>query len=277
MQAFYENKSSAFYCRDAAEHPLECQMHLHYNIEIAVIFEGKTRVYVDNSPPAIAVGGDVILIFPNQIHRFETKIHERHVLFIADPQLLSEFSSLFNEYLPRENIIRGAAKDTELMTLCRKISELYSSPYTPYREVTLKGYLVAFLGRLFDLSEFKKINAEDIHAIGSVMNYCMAHYAEPLSLDLLEKKLHINKYYISHIMNQKLNMGFNDYVNSIRISNACRMLNESNTPINEISDAVGFNTVRTFNRAFSKRIGVSPREYRRRSMPITASEEAEND
>ena len=127
------------------------------------------------------------------------------------------------------------------------------------------------------MATFKKINAEDIHAIGSVMNYCMAHYSEPLSLDLLEKKLHINKYYISHIMNQKLNMGFNDYINSIRISNACRKLSESNLSISEISDAVGFNTVRTFNRAFSKRMGISPREYRSRSFFGDESERRDDD
>lgn len=276
MQAFYENKNSAFYCRDAEGHSLECQMHLHYNIEVAVIFEGLTDVYVDNAPRATATGGDVILVFPNQIHRFDTKYQEKHVLFIADPQLLSEFSSLFTEYLPRENIIKGAANDKDIILLCKKISELYFGTHTPYREAMLKGYLTAFLGKLFDLAEFKKINAEDIHAVGNVMNYCMAHYAEPLSLSLLEKRLHINKYYISHMMNSKLHMGFNDYVNSIRVSNACRMLTESNASISEISDAVGFNTVRTFNRAFSKRMGISPREYRRKSLPVAVGPGVEN-
>ena len=67
-------------------------------------------------------------------------------------------------------------------------------------------------------------------------------------------------------MNQKLGMGFNDYINSIRIGNACRLLTESNAPISEISEEVGFNTVRTFNRAFVKHIGSSPREYRNNSL-----------
>ena len=67
-------------------------------------------------------------------------------------------------------------------------------------------------------------------------------------------------------MNQKLGMGFNDYVNSIRISNACRLLTESDMPIGEISETVGFNTVRTFNRAFVKHMGMSPREYRSQGL-----------
>lgn len=265
MQAFYENRKSAFYCKDLKGRKLECSMHLHYNIEIAFILEGKTEVLVDNAPPTIAEGGDVILVFPNQIHRFSTIEQEKHILFIADPQTLTEFTTLFNEYLPCENVIRGAAKDSDLILLANKISEFYSGPKTQYRDIILRGYLVSFLGRLFDITEFKKINTEDIHAIGSVMNYCMAHYAEPLSLDILEEKLHISKYYISHIIHRKLKIGFNDYVNSIRISKACRKLSETDIPISVISDSVGFNTVRTFNRAFVKRMGISPREYRIKS------------
>lgn len=266
MLAFYENNAAAFVCRDIKGHSLECARHLHYNIEIAFLYSGKTDVSVDNESIALAEGGDVILVFPNQIHCFSTKISERHILIMADPQILPEFSSLFTDHLPKSNIIKGAANDPELRALIEKISELSTHSNEPYKDIILRGYLLSFLGMLFDKTEFKKINAEDIHAIGSVMNYCIKHYAENLSLDVLERKLHINKYYISHIMNQKLNMGFNDYVNSIRISSACKKLTESNLPITEISEAVGFNTVRTFNRAFAKHMGMSPRDYRSQSF-----------
>lgn len=266
MLAIYENKSSAFYCRDIKGHSLECTTHLHYNVEIAFIYDGETDVSIDNSPAASACGGDVILVFPNQVHAFSTKVSERHILLIFDPQTLPEFSSLFTEHIPISSIIRGAANDRELRTLIERISELFQKSEAPYKDSILRGYLLAFVGRLFTMTKFKKVDAEDIHALGSVMNYCIAHYRDNLSLDLLQKKLHISKYYISHIMNQKLGMGFNDYINSIRISNACRLLTESNAPISEISEEVGFNTVRTFNRAFVKHIGSSPREYRNNSL-----------
>ncbi len=268
MLAFYENNVSTLYCRNIKGHTLECALHLHYNIEVAFIYDGETYVSVDNAPTDIARGGDVILVFPNQMHGFSTKKNERHILIVVDPATLPEFSNLFIEYLPRENIIKGAANDKELRSLVEKISEIFSKDDRPYKDIILHGYLLAFFGRLFDMTSFKKINAEDIHAIGSVMNYCIAHYAEDLSLDVLEKDLHINKYYISHIMNQKLNMGFNDYINSIRVSNACRRLTESSMSISEISEAVGFNTVRTFNRAFAKHVGMSPRDYRNKSFSV---------
>ncbi|MBO7311046.1 MAG: helix-turn-helix transcriptional regulator, partial [Clostridia bacterium] len=74
--------------------------------------------------------------------------------------------------------------------------------------------------------------------------------------------LHISKYYVSHIMSNKLKMGFNDYINSIRVSNACKYLRKTDKSITEISGIVGFNTMRTFNRAFLKQTGMTPSEYR---------------
>lgn len=265
MLAFYENKTSAFFCRDIEGHILECAKHLHYNLEIAFIYDGMTEVSIDNSAAQSAVGGDVIVVFPNQAHEFRTKKPERHILLIVDPASLSEFSSLFTDHLPVSNIVAGAANDGDLRSIIEMISKLFSSQDTPHKDIILRGYLLAFIGKLFSMMKFKHSGSEDIHAIGSVMNYCIAHYSEKLSLSLLEKKLHISKYYISHIMNRQLNMGFNDYVNSIRVSNACRLLLEGDKPVGEICDEVGFNSVRTFNRAFAKHTGMSPREYRSKS------------
>ena len=63
-------------------------------------------------------------------------------------------------------------------------------------------------------------------------------------------------------MSSKLHIGFNDYINSLRVSNACKHLLNSDRSVTEISEIVGFNTLRTFNRAFFKQMGVTPSQYR---------------
>ena len=266
MQVFYENKSEKVYCRNIKGHILQCGQHLHYNVEIAFIHSGLTYVYVDNNTAKTASGGDVVLVFPNQIHSFSTKVPEEHILLVIDPKKFPEYARLFSDFLPTDNIIKGAAKDKELLALIDNISSIYDKKDLPYREQAMRGYILAFLSRLFALMEFKKTNAEDMNAIGHVINYCINNYEKNLSLDLLEKELHINKYYISHIINKKLGMNFNDYINSIRVSNACIHLVQSNMSISEKSEAVGFNTVRTFNRAFTKQTGLSPRNYKNRNL-----------
>ena len=58
-----------------------------------------------------------------------------------------------------------------------------------------------------------------------------------------------------------------DNINSLRVSEACRYLLNSSLSITEIGSLVGFNTPRTFNRAFIKQLGLSPSEYRKQRMP----------
>ena len=132
-----------------------------------------------------------------------------------------------------------------------------------YRDEILRGYLTAFFGQLLPMITLDGVNPGDSHAVREVVNYCSQNYTGNLSLDLLEEELHLNKYYISHLFSSKLGIRFNDYVNSLRISHACRLLRDSELSVTEISDAVGFNTQRTFNRAFLRFRSCTPVEYRR--------------
>ena len=85
----------------------------------------------------------------------------------------------------------------------------------------------------------------------------------------LEQELHLNKYYISHLFSQTLGIRFNDYLHYLRISEACKLLRNTDYSITEIGDAVGYNTPRTFNRAFLKQTGTTPTEYRHSDEPLT--------
>ena len=84
----------------------------------------------------------------------------------------------------------------------------------------------------------------------------------------LEEALHLNKYYVSHLFSQKLGISFHDYINSLRVSEACRLLLNTEKSITQISEGVGFNTLRTFNRAFTKQLGISPSQYRKASPSV---------
>ena len=72
--------------------------------------------------------------------------------------------------------------------------------------------------------------------------------------------------FLTGFVYDKLGLRFNDYVNSLRISEACRYLVHTDHSITEISEIVGFNTLRTFNRAFMKQLGISPSEYRKKDL-----------
>lgn len=262
MKPFYQNKDKDFYCRDSeySQKALEYTAHLHYHIELALVKEGKTRVTVDTQTYDVEAG-DIIIVFPNQVHRFETIEHEKYIVMIVNPDIISEYMRYFTSKIPTSNLLKGAAKNGELSNLAETISHLYKEDIA-FRDEILQGYLLAFFGRLLGMIQTKDIDARAFNSLGAIMNYCIKNSTEDLSLDTLEKELHISKYYISHIMNDKLHMRFNEYLNSIRVSNACKYLKKTDLSITEISDMVGFNTMRTFNRAFYKQLGITPSEYR---------------
>ncbi|HNV47732.1 MAG TPA: helix-turn-helix transcriptional regulator, partial [Spirochaetota bacterium] len=56
-----------------------------------------------------------------------------------------------------------------------------------------------------------------------------------------------------------------DYVNELRVRDAAAMLDGTSENIIDIAFAVGFESLRTFNRAFLKVMNVTPTEYRERT------------
>lgn len=56
-----------------------------------------------------------------------------------------------------------------------------------------------------------------------------------------------------------------DYINELRVQDAKRMLEESQKPISDIAFEVGFESLRSFNRAFYQHAGMTPSDYRNRS------------
>ncbi len=263
MKIYYENKTTDYFgCRDSrfTDIPLNCTSHLHYHIELAFLLEGETVAVVDSQKYCVREG-DVLLAFPNQIHRFESFAREKYVLLLVSPEIIPELLGQFTEALPASNVISGAAKDPELQSLVYQISDTYHQN-EPFKEALLRGYLLVFFCKLLQKMELLDTKRGDHQVLDSILNYCTLHFDKNLSLEMLERELHVSKYYISHVMNQKLHIGFNDYVNSLRVSSACKLLVKSDQNVTQISEAVGFNTLRTFNRAFLKQMGMTPSEYR---------------
>ena len=62
-------------------------------------------------------------------------------------------------------------------------------------------------------------------------------------------------------------MSFSEYIGTLRISDACRLLTSEDMSITEVAFNAGFNSTRSFNRLFLKYIGMTPRQYKRNQIP----------
>lgn len=266
MQTYYENRRNILIEARKGTRLLD-HPHLHNDLELVYLQGGKTEAICDDVRE-ILEPGDLFLSFPNQVHSYP-KLNSGtvdHSIIIFSPTVCSEFKDLFRRMTPVSPIVRGKDLDPDIPKLIEKIID-EPKGQTPYREAVIRGYLIALLGKLVGSMEFREEQKSDGTVLKDILNYCNKHYTEPLSLELLSKELNVGKYYISHIFGEKLKISFPDYVNGLRINDAIRKLaTDPDRSITEIAYDCGFNSTRTFNRAFIKFTQMPPREYREKNL-----------
>lgn len=244
---------------------IEFYPHLHRELELVCLWEGETVACADSAKCTLHAG-DIFLSFPNQIHYYETKQPERFVILMVKPDLMPELAEVFESGVPVSPVLRGALEQPRIRFLVEALVDVREEKSNPFEKIQRRGYLLALFSELLRQMPIEQLPVGDSGAVRSIVAFCTKNYAENLSLSLLEEKLHLNKYYISHLFSGKLGMRFNDYVNFLRVSEACKLLTYSEESITDISTRVGFNTLRTFNRAFQKQTGTSPSEFKREAQ-----------
>ena len=85
-----------------------------------------------------------------------------------------------------------------------------------------------------------------------------------LTRDYLTKRMGTNKNRLTASVQAGTGMAVSDYINEYRLREGLLLLEENpDTPLSEIADQTGFGTYSSFYRAFLKRFGVKPAEYRK--------------
>lgn len=89
-------------------------------------------------------------------------------------------------------------------------------------------------------------------------------YSDPsFSLAVLADALHVTESMASGFFKEQLGVTFSDYVERIRLEQACVLLKQSDQPIQVIALAVGYNSDKSFRRAFKRALGIQPTTYRK--------------
>ncbi len=119
------------------------------------------------------------------------------------------------------------------------------------KRVQLGKYKPVVLGNLFD---------EELDAI---TNYIGEHYPENnLSLSDVAETCNMHQDKVTALIRQGYGQTFKQYLNRLRLTEAQRLLRETDRQISEIAFAVGYNSVSHFNRVFKQFFSCTPREYR---------------
>lgn len=109
-----------------------------------------------------------------------------------------------------------------------------------------------------DIERMQRIAAKLDHVMRNEHMFEMPE----LSLRHLSDRLGVSENYVSQTLSVHLGRNFFDFVNDHRIEEAAKRLAATDAPIVQIAHDVGFNARSTFNAAFKKRLGKTPRAHR---------------
>ncbi len=75
--------------------------------------------------------------------------------------------------------------------------------------------------------------------------------------------MYVSESYLIRKFKQKTGQTPTQYITSLRLEAAKRLLAKKDMPIEEISRNIGFESAKYFSRLFKKRHGVSPTDFRK--------------
>ncbi len=91
-------------------------------------------------------------------------------------------------------------------------------------------------------------------------------YLNPkLTLSDLAQEMHINRTYLTTVLNRDIGKSFYDFVNEFRITEACSIIDAlpptERPKLSDVASRSGFNSLSTFKRSFLKVKGMLPSQY----------------
>lgn len=96
-----------------------------------------------------------------------------------------------------------------------------------------------------------------------VCAYLRANFERKLTLGDLTEEFHFGKSYLCEQFKKATGMSVMSYLLEMKLIEAKRMLREESIPIHEIAERLGFESPEYFSRYFRKRVGHSPKEFRK--------------
>ena len=173
------------------------------------------------------------------------------------------FSHMVNQPIPIE---RG--KNSRINERLELFSEIFKNLDRGYSIETME-YANLCLGHLLasftHLGQFRLVNeSRGKDPIGQSINFMLENLNRKLKLEEMATKLNLSASHFSRLFANRTGHSPIDYFIQLKIQHACRLLDNTDWSIAEVSREMGFEDQFYFSRQFGKIMNMSPREYRKR-------------
>ena len=233
--------------------------HLHPQMEVVVPECGRMKVQVDGEVHDLCAG-QALMVFPNRLHSYVEDEDCRGLMLIFSTSLLPDLGVDWQGMRPADPVITELCEDARYAA--GRLSAMIPGNELTREKRALVHLLVCGLLRDLPLEAAGRPLEGDL--LFNALSYMAENYRGEISLKQAARHIGCNEYYLSHLFNAQLGMGFRQYVSLLRLDEAVRMLPQKELSMQQIADQCGFASLRSFDRVFKARYHCSPSRYRAR-------------
>lgn len=259
--------------------------HTHDYMQIWYIFTGSC-IHLINGKGHSLSKGDLFILPPFVTHtinlnefdnlqiigcEFETSFVNENIFSPESANSLFDFAYL-EPFLVSSDSVRPRLHLSGKIQL--QVEELFQQMLTEftkeekYFEINIKADLLKLLAIIAREYENKELVADHAlferyrDAVTAAISYIDANYTDRIYIKDVCKIAMMSQTYFSYIFKHITGKTFTEYINTLRITKATKLLKTTNSSITDICLKVGFNDATYFNKVFKKEIGLTPSQYR---------------
>ncbi len=174
------------------------------------------------------------------------------------------------QFISRQAYLLRETEAPRLFLLVRLIREEIIGALL-YHMDSVRGLLYAFLTGLvrlnMDHGSGEKPPAQERDKAGAsqitgALEYVRTEYMKQVRVANLAQACGMSETHFRRVFEEAMNMQPVDYINLVRIQNACEMMKKTDLSMDTIAKKVGFPTPSTFNRNFKKFLKTSPYQWK---------------
>ena len=241
------------------------EKHWHTSIEIFAVLEGHLEFFMNKEEYPLKAGEQMI-INSNEIHSIRA-VEKNKTVVLQIP--LKQFENYFTAQRFIRFRSQDEAADVKLASLIKKLYKVYTARDVGYEFRTMSlfyeiMYMLVKNYRLTEVHEKEIRHSRRLDALSKITTYMREHYNEDLKLSDLAGTFGYSDAYLSRMFQKYAGINYKDYLQAIRTEHGYRQLIETKMTISDISMENGFPNNKAFSKAFYKKYGIMPAEFRKR-------------
>lgn len=248
--------------------------HRHDFLEISYVGEGSGTHYIGDQALQVHQG-DIFQIPVGVSHVFRPATTSRNrPLVVYNCLMARELIRPLLQSFPGGEVLTALLDESDWRRYHDEFGEfrrLFLKLYDEYTAMRI-GWSTALhltvLELLLYLHRYRDESSDTAQKAGSpgmetALHMIHSRFHSPISLKEAAKLAALGERQFQRNFKSRTGMKFIDYIQSVRIDEACRLLRTTDQTVADIASSVGYQDINFFNRLFRKKTGLSPREYRK--------------